>query len=364
MAGPPSMRPLGDPLMLRSRFLRGWTPLLVLAALGLGRPARAEPNDTELRTAGEALFAQGKLLQDKGDYERACPKFAEVTRLLPGKIGALLQLAECYEAAGKIASAKTSYEAAERAATAAGDPRAAAAHGKSASLSPRVPRLTLIVPPALQALKGFTLQRDALDLGAPQWGDPLPLDPGRHLVSASAPGKKPWSTSVDLADGASVSVEIPPLADDTHAALAPLPPLGTPTPAPTVPPPSISASGGVRPWVWIVGGAGVALLGVATGFGVDGLVAKSALAEHCGPDYGSTLCKETTATYDPTADNARKSRGLAVFVGVGGAGAIALGAAVVGFAKASTSRTPRASRVQVIPVVGCNGAELTLQGGF
>ncbi len=364
MAGPPSMPPLGDPFLLRSRFVRGWTALLALAALGLGRPARADPDDTERRTASEALFAQGKLLQDKGDYEHACPKFAEVTRLLPGKIGALLQLATCYEAAGKIASAKTSYEAAERAATAADDPRAATAHGKSASLAPRVPRLTLIVPPAVQTLKGFTLQRDALDLGAPQWGAPIPLDPGRHLVSASAPGKKPWSTPVDVAEGASVSVEIPPLDDEARAALAPLPGVSAPTPAPAIHPPLIPASGGVRPWVWIVGGAGLAMLGVAAGFGIDGLFAKSALAEHCGPDYGSTLCKETTATYDPTADNARKSRGLAVFVGVGGAGAIALGAAVVGFASAPASGTTPAGRVQVIPVVGGNGAGLTVQGGF
>jgi hypothetical protein len=301
----------------------------------------------------EALFEQGKALQASGDFAHGCPKLEEVTRLLPGKIGALLQLAECFEGAGKTASARTAYEGAERAAVAASDPRAEQARGKIRELTPRVPRLTVVVPAVMRAWKDLKIQRDELEVGPGQWGAAIPLDPGVHTVSASASGKARWRQEIKVEVGGVGSVEVPLLVDVGAAAAAPsAPPAAAPVHA-----------RGTPSWVWVTGGAGVALLGVAAGFGVDGLMARKTIEAHCGSDY-SRPCRETTAVYDFTDDVQRKNRGLGVFVGAGGLGAIALGVAVAGLVSSGKERKASAGRMEVVPVVSGSGGGWVIQGGF
>lgn len=324
------------------------------AAVGLAAmPASAQPAETDRRTVAEALFEQGKALQASGDFAHGCPKLEEVTRLLPGKIGALLQLAECFEGAGKTASARTAYEGAERAAVAASDPRAEQARGKIRELTPRVPRLTVVVPAVMRAWKDLKIQRDELEVGPGQWGAAIPLDPGVHTVSASASGKARWRQEIKVEVGGVGSVEVPLLVDVGAAAAAPsAPPAAAPVHA-----------RGTPSWVWVTGGAGVALLGVAAGFGVDGLMARKTIEAHCGSDY-SRPCRETTAVYDFTDDVQRKNRGLGVFVGAGGLGAIALGVAVAGLVSSGKERKASAGRMEVVPVVSGSGGGWVIQGGF
>ncbi|HVJ15475.1 MAG TPA: hypothetical protein VM686_08540, partial [Polyangiaceae bacterium] len=76
---------------------------LVVLGLSLALPAaaRAQSND---RTLAEALFSEGKRLQKEGKLDEACPKFDDSYKAFPGT-GALFNAANCYEQAGKTATA-------------------------------------------------------------------------------------------------------------------------------------------------------------------------------------------------------------------------------------------------------------------
>jgi hypothetical protein len=72
--------------------------------------------------------------------------------------------------------------------------------------------MTIAVAPNAQSA-GFEVRRDGVEIGSAEWGLPLPVDPGPHSVAATAPGRRPWSVTVDLpATGDTVRVAVPPLA--------------------------------------------------------------------------------------------------------------------------------------------------------
>jgi hypothetical protein len=322
-----------------------------LAVALLPAVARAAPTEAEKRAAAEALFEQAKDGMKQGDFASACPKLEEVNRILPGKIGALMKLGECYESAGKLARAKTALEAAHRAALAAADPRAAALASHVASLAARVPSLVVVVPPAVRSLRGVHVERDGLDLDAAQWDAPVPVDPGRHAIRVSAEGHAAWSTTVDLVAGAGVArVEVPVLADASTA---------TPTPPAEPSPPR------GRAWPWAVGGVGVALLGVAAGVGADGLAAVATLKSKCGSSYGSQPCATLASVYNPTADNARKDRDLGLFIGFGAGGVAAVTAAIVGLAsRGRPDGDAHAATLTAEPFTLTGGGGLRVRGAF
>src|SRR5690606_15763807 len=72
-------------------------------------------------------------------------------------------------------------------------------------------RLTIEVSEEAR-VEGFTLTFDGTEVRRAAWGVALPVDPGKHEVTASAPGKKEWSTRVEVTgEGQQVSVTIPKL---------------------------------------------------------------------------------------------------------------------------------------------------------
>src|SRR5689334_22312916 len=99
-------------------MLRRVLPAAVLA-LALGRALPVAAQDGMTKATAEALFADGKRLMASGDYASACPKFAASQKLDPG-IGTTLNLADCYEKLGRIASAWAEFRSASSAAHAAG----------------------------------------------------------------------------------------------------------------------------------------------------------------------------------------------------------------------------------------------------
>src|SRR5262245_36003663 len=76
----------------------------MLAAALTPAAALAQTSQQVPREA-ENLFAQAAGAMIKKDYATACPKFEQVTRLVPEGGGVRLNLAQCYEAWGKLASA-------------------------------------------------------------------------------------------------------------------------------------------------------------------------------------------------------------------------------------------------------------------
>jgi len=160
----------------------------------------------------QALFDQAKKLMAAGKYDEACPKLAESQRLDPG-IGTKYNLADCYEKQGKLATAWGLFLEVAAESKAAGQPdREKVARGRAETLKPKLPYLSITV--ADGATAGLEVKRDDIVVGQAQLDTPIPVDPGKHTVSATAPGKKPWQATVTTTKaGATETVQVPALED-------------------------------------------------------------------------------------------------------------------------------------------------------
>jgi hypothetical protein len=203
-----------------ARWLALGAVLLVEPAAAAGPPDEGETQKSPDRIAAQALFDEGRDLMQSGRPSEACPRFEESNRLEPG-LGTRFHLAGCYEALGKLASAHALFlEVAAEAKQRGQDERERVARQKAEALEPRLSRLTVDVPFA--SSPELRIERDGTPIGSAQWGLAVPVDPGRHRVSASAPGRAPWSTEVSVAgDGAFTRVEVPPLVDQQQSFFAP-----------------------------------------------------------------------------------------------------------------------------------------------
>jgi predicted sugar kinase len=94
-------------------------------------------------------------------------------------------------------------------------------------------------------------------------GTPVPVDPGKHTIEASAKGKKTFSTALEVSERTKTpSVEIPDLDADESQKVTP-----TPKAEPDKPQ---SSSGGTQRTIGIVAvSLGVVGLGVGTYFGLS-----------------------------------------------------------------------------------------------
>lgn len=271
--------PIRSPISIeRSRRLA--QPLLAaltaLAALSPAASALAEPTAQE-RSMAAALFQEGRALMNDGKLAEACPKLAESHRLEPAG-GTLLNLALCHEREGKIATAWVEYR--EALSIAKRDGRADREEAASAAvqkLEGSLSRLTIVVPAEAKA-PGMVIKLDGAALPAAAWGTKVPVDPGKHVVVAEAPGRRPWSSGVEIGQAASEpTLTIAPLAE-----------------APQAPPPGPRAQGGAtlgapppsgngqRMIGYVLGGVGLAGVAVGAGFGI-GAISKQGKANDACP---------------------------------------------------------------------------------
>jgi hypothetical protein len=199
----------------------------------------------------------------------ACSNFRESERLDPG-VGTLLNLADCEEKIGRLASAWQFWrEAIDM--MGQSDERLSYARGRSSALDRRVPRLTI----TLAGADGDATRvlRDDLELGSASLGSPLPVDPGSHVVRVTAAGFAESKVVVTVAEGERKSIEVKPGARIASPAVN------------AAAPASVAASQSKRTWGWIsmaAGGAGVAGA-VATGLIMAGH--KNTVEEHCSQDH-------------------------------------------------------------------------------
>lgn len=255
-----------------SMRLRMLAPLSVVAVVTLSATSRAEDNSA----AVQALFAQGKQLMAEGKTGLACPKFL-ASYELEKRIGTLLNLADCYEKNGQLASAWARYlEAMPLTERAGQGERLTFATDHAAALEPKLARLTVVAPPNVS---GLVVKRDNLLVEPRTVGTEIPVDVGTHVIDASAPGKVPWTTRVViLENGERKSVSVPPF---TTAAGT-----GDSSPAGAKPssPPVLTRVGpnGRTVAGLVIGGVGVACLGIGTGFGVAALGKDSDASPYCG----------------------------------------------------------------------------------
>lgn len=265
------------------------------------RVARADVADS---AAAQALFDQARHLMKQGHYEAACPKLKESQRLDPGS-GTLINLANCYAHEGKTATAWSTFLEAAAASHRVGNaPREQAARARAAALKPKLSQLIVNVA-APARVKGLALTRDGVPIDPPMWGAPVPTDPGKHTIIATAPGYKTWQTVVTVKHGpADLTVDVPPLQKaagaasttppaTTTAAPTPSAPTTSPAPPPATADQTPSAGGGLgtqRTLALVAGGLGVVGVGVGTAFGLVSKSKHDQAASHCN----GSLCRDQT----------------------------------------------------------------------
>jgi hypothetical protein len=168
--------------------------------------------------AAQTLFEEGLVAFDAGRVDEACAKFQESMRLDPAD-GTLLNLARCNEKQGKTATAWSQYtDVAARSVRSGDEERAAIASRAADRLLPKLPKLRVVVP---HAVPDLVIAREGVTLAETSWGKPLPVDPGRHRITATAPGWQPISVAVDVQHPGMVeSVVLPEMAPNAKVPLA------------------------------------------------------------------------------------------------------------------------------------------------
>jgi hypothetical protein len=172
--------------------------------LSLAPAAMADEHSARDKSLAQSLFDEGRRLMDAGRYDEACPRFADSQRLDPGG-GTVLNLALCYESSGKLALAYTTYNDALSLAIAEHrSERETFARDRIAALAPRLPHLTV----RAAVVEGIDIRLDGAGLPSSAWGVSMPVDPGRHTLQASAPGREPFEAVVTLAEGEAREVAV------------------------------------------------------------------------------------------------------------------------------------------------------------
>jgi len=297
--------------------------LACLLCLALAPPAGAQPGNA---AAAETLFQEGMELLKAKRHAEACPKLAESHRLDPGT-GVLLYLGDCYAAIDKTASAWAAYqEALPRAKSEGNAVRQQAAEAGIAAMTPRLLKVQVEVP-AASRVEGLQVRRDGVELQPAAWGSAIPLDPGEHVVAASAPGKQPFRAVVTLTEGTSPPVTTVTVAlVDTAGAAEPAPPVAPPPPAavPVAPgpePPGDEGDGltGMQTTGLILGGVGVAAVVVAAITGVMVLGERSTIDDEC--DETARTCSQAGLDAIDSQDTLGVVNTVAWGVGIAGLGA-------------------------------------------
>lgn len=294
------------------------------------------------RAAAEALFEDGVEAAEAGDFATACEKFLASNRL-DSAPGTVLNIADCKEQLGQVASAWQRYrEAAQK--LPEGGERASYAIERAEALFPRLPWVTLELD---EVPEGTTVQRGEEPIPLAALGSRLPVDPGTHVFEVRAPGREPTQTRVRLEEGQKRTVQLS---------------LGESEPKEQAVPPGQDESSTVirdtgssgpsekRTYGWVAVGTGAAAVGLGSIAGVMAIDRKNIVESECVDE----VCRSEAG-----AQAAVDGRTFATMSTVG----FAVGAAAVGvglYLLLSPDQAEREITVGLAPT--WTGASLTLGG--
>jgi hypothetical protein len=265
----------------RSAFLRRTRILTFGLALAAGA-ASASPAYAETRA--DELFQEGRKAMKANDWPNALANLSQSYKLEPAP-GTLLNVAECEMHVGKLALALEHFKQVEIALPQQ-DKRRNVAVERALSLAPRVPRLVVKLAPTAPA--GTEVYRGDARV---EPGATLLVDPGPVALRVTAPGRRERTLTVTAKENETTSVTAEPEAAD-GAPVQPATPAVSPPPSTVAPPPASdsgartgSAPGsGKRTAGFVVGGIGVASLGVGVVTGIMALGKASTVKDHCDPN--------------------------------------------------------------------------------
>jgi len=297
------------------------------------------------------LLADGRAaLARRGQLDRACEILAK-SYALRRRGDTLLNLAECHRRQGKTATAWREFDEAIRFAMAVEFPEAiAAAATMRDQLAESLSELIVEIDPK-SAPPDLTVILDGKKLPTPQWNEVLYVDPGVHAVTATAPGYEPFATQGEVPPkGGSTVLRI------TLVQLPPKPSAAPPQPAAKPPPKRVAPAPAETPiWPFVVGGAGLAAMGVSAVFLVDSRSAGAELDNDCGGRERQSC----PGDYDIASPRGRELRGFGLFVGLGIAG---LGATTAGVLGLMLSKPSADDKIAVTPWVGPGVGGVTVRG--
>ncbi len=274
-------------------------------------PARAQSAEAEV------LFRDGRALIKQGKLPQGCAKI-EASERLESSVGTLLNLGDCREKQGKLATAWAAFKKAEATAKNSGDKRFDEAHRRAATVEPLMPSLTLDIPTMPD---GLVVKRNGEAIDVALLNTAVPLDPGTYVITAEAPGYASWRSDIVIQYKARRRLGIPPL---TRVAIT------TPPPSTEVghAPAAVEEQTTRSTWTpWRKFSVGIAIIGVGaagTGFyfGMRARDQQRASDDRCP----LTVCADPVALQDnaDARDNARRANILYIAGGVAVASSIAL----------------------------------------
>jgi hypothetical protein len=298
----------------------------------------------------DSLFQEAAQLFARGEIKVACERFAASYKL-DAAPGTLFNMAVCHERDGRLWRARGELlEFVDRAIKVGRPEKAQPAIEHVAAIEARLPRIQLVTP-ADGNVESISL--DGVGVAVEDRNKPIVVDPdkpqhdlefrGRGLVSRVAHVPTDHAATV-------VRVDVPVLT-----------PEGTPVPAPGpgVPPPP-GAPHPTRTAGLIVGGVGLAALGVGGIFGALTLSEKSAAASAC--PAASHVCTDPSKVSDAQGHHSTAETDSWVSTIGLGAGLVGVGVGAYLMLRHGTAESP--SAIHVWPTVGRDGGGLTLGGPF
>jgi hypothetical protein len=346
---------LGHPIIKSQLRMRVGNRRGIWLAWGLLAPSLLATSvssaDAGSQAAAQALFDDARKAMAQGNYGAACPKFADSQKLDPGA-GTLLNLANCYEKNGQTASAWATFKDAAAEAKKSGHADwEATARKRAAALEPTLSKLTIDVPQA-SVVDGLELHRDGVPMARAEWGVAIPVDPGSHVIDATAPHAHKWSTTVSVGtSGATASVTVPALEIEAVAATPP-------TPAPVVVAAEKPRSNGQRVAGAVLAGVGAAGLAMGGVFGVLALTKNNQALEPANCPT-STMCN---ANGIALTSNARTFATGSTVAFIAGGAVLVLGGVLFFTAPKSKKESGQKAALEWAPVVGPGSAGVALGG--
>lgn len=269
--------------------------------------------------AAEALFKKGLDALEKDDWTTACPQFEASFKLDPS-VGAQINIARCAEHDGKLALAWAEYQRArvlnrETPGAKRKQDVESFLDGAIGKLEPRLPYVTVRL---VHSPEGLRVERDGVELPIESLALAVPVDPGKHVYTATAPGYRPLRQEIDLAEAARREVVLD-LARDPEANVTAKPEPPRSEPKPVRPEPGRPAAEPGLPLVLIgaiVGSVGAATLAVSA---ITGGIAASdhatlgdlESARRCTSAGDILTCNDATAQAEAT-DAASRGQTLSV----------------------------------------------------
>ncbi|MDC0744356.1 tetratricopeptide repeat protein [Polyangium mundeleinium] len=328
--------------------------LLVSATLA-PPPVRAEEPtaSAEAKAGARAAAENGTNAFKESRYAEAVDMFLRAEALFHAPTHVLM-LARSYVALGKLVLAKEAYLSIVREELGPKAPAAfknakADAEKELADLSPRIPSLQVSTTPEA---KNVVVMVDEKPLPAALLGIPSPIDPGTHVLRATAEGMAAPEKSVTIKEGEKAAMVLELAAVASAAPITPVrPPVG-----PTGPeggreqPPGKTSPGRI---------AGVVLMGLGVaGLGVGGVFGGLSLAKRAEADKAFDACGANC--WGPPADAVRaldedaNQKGTIGVIGLAAGGALTVtGVVLFVLSKGTPGKAP--PKAFVTPWLGPQG---------